>query len=79
MQYTIRNIPPELDRALKARAKKLGKSVNQVALDALARSVGQAIKRRNLREMPGAWSKGEAAEFDRFLEQDRQIDDELWT
>jgi plasmid stability protein len=78
MQYTIRNIPPELDRALKDRAKQLGKSVNQVALEALARSIGQQVKRRSLREMPGAWSKREAAELDRFLQVHRTIDEELW-
>ncbi|MCK6536295.1 MAG: toxin-antitoxin system HicB family antitoxin [Polyangiaceae bacterium] len=78
MQYTIRNIPPELDRALKARAKKTGRSVNQLALEALARSVEQPVKRRNLRGMTGAWSKREAAQFDEFLAEHRRIDEELW-
>jgi hypothetical protein len=78
MQYTIRNIPSELDQALKARAKKLGKSVNQVALEALAQSIGQPVKRRSLRGMPGAWSKKEAISFDRFLVDHRRIDEELW-
>jgi len=78
MQYTIRNVSTELDRALKARAKKTGKSVNQVALEALAQSVGKPLKRRTLRGMPGAWSKREAAQFDRFLKEHRKIDDELW-
>jgi plasmid stability protein len=78
MQYTIRNVPPGLDRALKARAKQLGKSVNELALDALARSVGEPIQRRSLRDMPGAWSRREASEFDRFLEEHRTVDDELW-
>jgi hypothetical protein len=78
MQYTIRNIPSELDRALKARAKRLGKSVNQLALEALSLSVDQPIKRRSLRGMPGAWSKQEATAFDQFLSEQREIDAELW-
>jgi plasmid stability protein len=78
MQYTIRNIPPELDRALKARAKRLGKSVNQVAVELLAQGVGQTVRKRSLRDMPGAWSAQEAAELDRFLEEHRRIDSELW-
>lgn len=78
MQYTIRNIPPELDRALKARAKKMGRSVNQIALEALARSVEQPVKRRSLRGMAGAWSKREAAQLDAFLAEHRRIDEELW-
>jgi hypothetical protein len=63
---------------LKARAKKLGKSVNQVAIEALAQSVGVPLKRRVLRDMPGSWSKQEATEFDRFLQAHRRIDPELW-
>lgn len=78
MQYTIRNVSPELDRALKARAKRLGKSVNELALDALAQSVDVVPRRRSLRDMPGAWSKREAAELDRFLDEHRRIDEELW-
>ena len=78
MQYTVRNVPPELDRALKARAKQLGKSVNELALEALARSVGQAVRRRSFREMPGSWSKADAARFDEFLAEHRTIDEDLW-
>ncbi len=78
MQYTLRNVPPELDRALKARAKQLGKSVNQLAVEVLARSVGQSVRSRNLRGMPGGWTKKEADELDRFLCEQRRIDEELW-
>ena len=78
MQYTIRNIPPALDKAVKAKAKRLGKSVNEVALDALARGVGEPVRHRNLRQMPGSWSRRDAAEFERFLERHREIDEELW-
>ena len=78
MQYTIRNIPPHLDRAIKARAKQLGKSVNRVAIEALAQSFGQPVRYRTLRGMPGAWSGRQATQFDRFLEEHRKIDKELW-
>ena len=78
MQYTIRNVPAAIDRALKARAKQLGKSVNELALEALAKSVGEPVRRRNLRDMPGAWSRREASAFDRFLDDHRRIDEELW-
>ena len=78
MQYTIRNISPELDRALKARAKRLGQSVNDVALEALSQSVGATVRRRSLRDMPGAWSRREAKVFDGVLEEQRTIDEDLW-
>lgn len=78
MQYTIRNISDSLDRALKARARREGKSVNQVALEALSQSLNQPIRRRSLRGMPGAWSAKEARDFDAFLQTHRKIDEELW-
>jgi hypothetical protein len=78
MQYTIRNISRDLDKAIKARAKRLGKSVNQVALEALARVVDRPVQKRSLRDMPGAWSKTEAERFDRFLREHRTVDEELW-
>jgi plasmid stability protein len=78
MQYTIRNIPPEVDQALKARAKQLGKSVNQLALEVLTQSLGQETRHRNLRNMPGSWTKQDAARFDESLADQRQIDEELW-
>jgi len=78
MQYTIRGITRELDRAFKARARKLGKSVNRVVLEALAQSVGQRVTYRDLRRMPGAFGQKEAADMDRFLDSERRIDGELW-
>ena len=78
MQYTIRKIPPALDKAIKARAKLLGKSVNELALEALARSVGEPVRRRELRRMPGSWTAAEAKAFDHFLAEHRAIDQELW-
>jgi predicted transcriptional regulator len=78
MRYTLRNVPPEVDRALKALAKQLGKSVNRVAVEALARSVGQPVRVRSLRGMPGRWTKKDAAGLDAFLTEHRRVDEEIW-
>jgi len=40
MQYTIRSIPSHVDTALRQRAQKSGKSLNEVALEALAKGAG---------------------------------------
>lgn len=40
MQYTIRNISPKVDKALRDKARKSGKSLNEVARAALAREAG---------------------------------------
>jgi len=39
-QYTIRSIPSKVDQALRKRAKKTGKSLNEVVLEALAKGTG---------------------------------------
>jgi len=39
-QYTIRSIPSNVDTALRRRAQKTGKSLNEVAVEALAKGAG---------------------------------------
>ena len=79
MQYTIRNVPPALDEALRERAKREGKSINEVVLEALARALGfsrKAIRHRDLSDIAGTWK--EDPDFDRAIEDQNVIDDELW-
>lgn len=40
IQYTIRSIPFKLDKTLRMRAKKSGKSLNEVVLESLAKGAG---------------------------------------
>ncbi len=79
MQYTLRQIPPVVDRALRRRAHAEGKSLNQVALEALARGAGvqpHAIKLRDLSGIAGSWR--EDSEFDRVLAEQDRVDEEMW-
>ncbi len=39
-QYTIRAVPTKLDKALRKRAQKTGKSLNKVLIESLARGSG---------------------------------------
>lgn len=58
MQYTIRNVPRAVDRALRRRAKLEGRSLNEVAVEALARATGVAgapVKQRSLADLAGTW------------------------
>lgn len=43
-QYTIRSIPEPVDRALKIRARKTGKSFNYTVVEALQRATGNTAK-----------------------------------
>jgi len=79
MQYTIRNIPDYLDVALRKAARERGKSLNDVAIEALARGAGlseQRFRQRDLSDIAGTWRKNSA--FDDALAAQDTIDAELW-
>lgn len=79
MQYTIRNVPNSLDAALRRRAREQGKSLNEVAIEALARGAGvteERCRQRDLHDIVGTWHSDRA--FDRALEAQDKIDKELW-
>lgn len=79
MQYTIRRIPLAVDRAVRHRARAEGKSLNAVAVKALADGLGlerQAVVRRDLGDIVGTWGKDVATE--RALAAQDRIDKPLW-
>lgn len=79
MQYTIRKIPGALDSALRRRAREQGKSLNQVAIEALIRGAGisgQKFRHRDLRDVAGTWRNDRA--FDDALAAQDAVDEELW-
>jgi len=79
MQYTIRKVPGTLDAALRRRAREQGKSLNEVAIEALARGAGvsgERARQRDLRDIAGTWRKDRA--FDNALVAQDAIDEELW-
>lgn len=79
MQYTIRNVPDHLDEALRTAARKQGKSLNEVAVEALARGagvVGQSRPQRDLGDISGSWRKDAA--FDSAVAAQDTIDEEMW-
>jgi plasmid stability protein len=77
-QYTIRGVPAFVDRALRARAKKEDKSLNQLALEALQQALGldKPKAHTDLDEFIGTWV--EDPEFDKAIAEQDQIDEELW-
>ena len=79
MQYTIRGIPVPLDTAIRERARAEGKSLNEVALDALAEGLGvgrDRTVRRDLSDVAGTWRKD--AELEKALGEQDRIDSRLW-
>jgi len=79
MQYTIRDIPDHLDKALRQAARQQGKSLNEVAVETLARGAGISGERgrqRDLADIAGTWRKDPA--FDSALAAQHAIDEEMW-
>jgi hypothetical protein len=78
-QMTIRRIPEKVRRRLREVAKKEAKSLNQVALEALEKSLGVAneqIEYHDLDDLAGTWV--EDPEFDRVIAEMDRPDAELW-
>jgi len=79
MQYTIRNIPDTVDAALRKAAQIQGKSLNEVAIEALARGTGltgERLRQRDLGDIAGTWHEDPA--FDRAIAAQDTIDKEIW-
>jgi hypothetical protein len=79
MQYTIRNVPRLLDSALRRTARERGKSLNEVALEALAigaRLTAERPRQRDLGDIAATWRKEPA--FDSALAAQDTIDAEMW-
>ncbi|MBI2606443.1 MAG: hypothetical protein HYW49_10220 [Deltaproteobacteria bacterium] len=79
LQYTIRNVSPVVDRALRQKATRTRRSLNDVALEALAKGSGvaeEAKKHRDLDHFFGSWIQDDAIET--ALAEQRVIDKDLW-
>jgi Zn/Cd-binding protein ZinT len=79
MQYTIRNVPEYLDAALRDSAREQGKSLNEVAIEALARGFGLGdaqVRQRDLSDIAGSWRKDPA--FERAIAAQDTVDEEMW-
>jgi len=79
MQYTLRRIPREVDAALRRRARRDGKTLNEVAVEVLAEGLGLVVepkRRRSVRDILGAAPRDR--ELEAALESQRLVDPELW-
>jgi hypothetical protein len=78
-QYTIRAVPSAIDRALRQRAKQEAKSLNAVAVEALARGLdleAKPVEHSDLDHLIGSWQKDPA--FDRAMADFERVDEEAW-
>ena len=76
-QYTIRSVPDSIDQALRRLAQQESKSINTVAVEALARGLSldaQTIEYSDLDSLVGCWQEDLA--FDEAVSDFERIDDE---
>lgn len=78
-QYTIRNVPNPIDQSLREEARRSGKSLNEVAVDALRRGLGlsdDVPRYDDLDDLMGSWVPDPPV--DRALEEQDRVDPGLW-
>jgi hypothetical protein len=79
IQYTLRQIPPALDEALRRKSREDGKSINQTAIEALHSGLalaGNSVQHRDLDFMAGSWVEDPA--FDEAIGSQDRVDPRLW-
>jgi hypothetical protein len=76
IQYTIRGIPRAVDLALRQKAARHKKSLNQVVVDELTHATVGATKRADFSHLVGKWTPDPA--FDDVIAAQRRIDPDLW-
>ncbi len=76
VQYTIRGIPADVDRALRRKASQKKLSLNRLIVDELATLATGGRKRADFSDLLGTWTPD--AEFDEIIASQRQIDHDKW-
>lgn len=80
-QMTLRQVPDEVRKGLRARALKTGRSLNRAAIDLLEEALGiqsKATKKRDLSHLAGQWDRDECQTFERNTRVFERIDAEVW-
>jgi hypothetical protein len=82
MQYTLRDIPKKVDQALRQKAKLEGRSLHEVAKEALALGAGivpigqKPVKRRDLSDIAGTYVHDPG--FEEAMREQDKIDPRDW-
>ncbi len=80
-QLTLRNVPDEVKKRLRARAEKAGHSINRTTLELLEQALGirpTEVRKRNLARFAGQWSPEESRTFEKNVRIFEKIDADVW-
>jgi len=76
IQYTIRGVPPEVDRLIRRKATRTNRSINQVILDELVHATIGSVRKADFSDLVGRWTPDPA--FDEIMASQRQVDWDKW-
>ena len=80
---TLRNLPPQVARAIREKARKERLSMNKAVIRLLEEATGATreahkVVHHDLDGFFGTWTREEADAFDQALREQRQIEPEMW-
>ncbi len=80
---TVRNLPPEVAKAVREKARKEKLSLNKAVVRLLEEATGvekakQKVLHHDLDRFAGTWTEAEYQEFREATKEHRQIDPEMW-
>jgi len=78
MTISLRNVPPEVEKAILETSQREGISRNKATLRLLQASLHKPAINHDFDEFIGTWSDAEADEFDAALAEMRKVDPADW-
>ncbi len=78
MTISLRNLPPDLERAIVEKSKSEGISLSRAATQLLSRAVNPPSRNSDFDEFAGTWAPEAAVEFDAALLSMRTVDPIDW-
>lgn len=79
IQYTVRGVPAPINRLLREKTRREGKSLNQVILEVIVRGLGltqDVPKYHDLDDLVDTWVHDPV--FDQTIAEMDRVDPELW-
>jgi hypothetical protein len=76
IQYTIRDVPPEVDHALRRKSAQRKQSLNRIIIEELTAATIGVRKRADFHDLLGRWTPDPA--FDEIIAAQRRIDPDKW-
>ncbi len=78
---TVRDVPGDVTKALRAETRRRGKSLNQTVIDLLKQALGlgwDSPSANGLEKLAGTWNEEELDRFERVTAVFEHIDEEQW-